>query len=271
MTAPSSIPGPSVTSRVFAILDAFAPGEARLTLSQISRRTGLPIATTHRLAAELVRVGGLERDTRGSYRIGFRLWEIGSLASVRGGLTELAIPFMEDLYEATHENVQLAVRTGLEALFLEKINGRNSIQIVTRVGGRLPLHATGVGKILLAYAPPEIVDAVIERGLERYAPRTIVEPAELRRCLEEIRRTGIGLTRDEMTPGSMSVAAPVYGPPGTVVAALSVVASSRVTDVGRIAPIVQTAARGLSRRVAEAWDRVLPDESAWQALGPDGL
>lgn len=152
MTEVAQDAGRTVTGRVFAILDAFAPGEARLTLTQISRLSGLPIATTHRLTAELVRLGGLEREPGGTYRIGTRMWEIGSLAPVRGGLRELAIQYMEDLYEATHANVQLAVLRGLDALFLEKISGRESIRIVTRVGGRLPLHATGVGKVLLAYA-----------------------------------------------------------------------------------------------------------------------
>ncbi|HEX7474263.1 MAG TPA: helix-turn-helix domain-containing protein, partial [Candidatus Limnocylindrales bacterium] len=121
----AAVRGPTVTSKVFAILGAFVPGEARLNLSQISRRTGLPIATAHRLTSELVRCGGLEREHGGTYRVGVRLWEIGSLAPVRGGLRELAIPFMEDLYEATHGNVQLAALEGFDALFLEKISGRD--------------------------------------------------------------------------------------------------------------------------------------------------
>jgi DNA-binding IclR family transcriptional regulator len=88
--------GPSVASKVFAILEAFSPGEASLSLTRISRRTGLPIATAHRLAMELVRLGGLERDRGNKYRVGVRLWEIGSLAPERGGLRELAKPFLED-------------------------------------------------------------------------------------------------------------------------------------------------------------------------------
>lgn len=247
--------------RLFAILETFSPAEPRLTLSDISRRACLPVATAHRLVNQLVRVGGLERQLDGSYEIGRRLWEIGSLAPVRGGLRELALPFMEDLYEATHANVQLAVREGFEALFVEKISGRESIEILTRVGGRLPLHATGVGKVLLAHAPPEVIDAVIARGLERLTPFTITGGDELRATLEQVRRDGFASTREEMTLGSVSVAAPVYGPKAEVVAALSVVVSARTLDVSRLAPSVRTAARGLSRRVAESWDR----------LGPGGM
>jgi DNA-binding IclR family transcriptional regulator len=247
-----------VVGRAVAVLGSFDPESPALTLSEIGRRSGLPISTAHRLVSELVRLGCLERQLDGSYAIGRLLWEVGSLAPVRGGLRELALPFMEDLYEATHANVQLAVREGYEALFVDKISGRESIEILTRVGGRLPLHATGVGKVLLAHAPADVVDGVIARGLERLTPSTITDGDELRVVLEQVRRDGFASTREEMSPGSVSVAAPVYGPHAEVVAALSVVVSARTLDVSRLAPSVRTAARGLSRRVAESWIRVGP-------------
>lgn len=262
MSGNSGIAGQTVISKVFAILGAFAAGQSRLTLTDLARRSGLPLATVHRLVGELVRWGALERDDDGAYRVGVRLWEIGSLAPIRAGLRELAIPYMEDLYEATHENVQLAVLDGLDALFVEKIRGRDSTPIVTRVGGRLPLHATGVGKVLLAHAPAAVVEGLIARGLEPLTPRTIVDPAELRRNLDEVRRNGFAYTRDEMTIGSVSVGAPVYGPQEVIVAAISIVIASRTTDVARLAPVVRTAARGLSRRLLEAWDGVVPTARA---------
>jgi DNA-binding IclR family transcriptional regulator len=255
-------PGRTVTSKVLAVLDAFARGDAHLTLTELSQATALPTATVHRLAAELVSWGGLERRPDRTYRIGVRLWEIGSLAPQRTGLREIAIPFMEDLYEATHENVQLAVLDGYDALCVEKISGRQSVPIVTRVGGRLPLHATGVGKALLAFASPAFIEEVIDRGLPALTHRTIVQPDELRRCLEEARRAGFAHTRDEMTLGSVSVAAPVFGPHATVVAALSLVVRSHLADIRRLAPPVRTAALGCSRRVTEAWDGILPEVDA---------
>lgn len=255
------MPGPTVTSRIFAILNAFVPGEARLTLTEISRRTGLPLATAHRLVGEIVRCGGLEREEGGTYRVGVRLWEIGSLAPIRGGLRELAMPFMEDLYEATHENIQLAVLTGLEAMILEKISGRDSVRIVTRVGGRLPLHATGVGKVLLAFAPPHVVEAVLGGEIDRYATNTITDPDDLRQDLEEVRARGYSSTSDEMTEGAMSIGAPVYGPERRVVAALSIVVDSRIGDPARLAPPVVTAARGLSRQLTDWWNRIVPNAS----------
>jgi DNA-binding IclR family transcriptional regulator len=254
----STEPGRSVTSKVIAILEAVSAGGGRLTLSQISRRARLPIATVHRLAGELVGWGGLERDAGGAYRIGTRLWEIGSLTPNRTGLRELAMPFMEDLYEVTHENVQLAVLDGFDALVVEKISGRRSVPTVTRVGGRLPLHATGVGKALLAFSPPAQAESFMARGLSPLTPCTIIDPDRLRADLTEARRAGFAQTRDEMTMGAVSVACPVYAQAGTLAAAISLVVRSQTADVHRLAFAVHTASLGLSRRLAEAWDGTSP-------------
>jgi len=236
------VAGRSVTSKVLAILDAFTKGTTELNLTQLSRASGLPLPTVHRLAGELVSWGGLQRDQHGVYRVGERLWEVGSLTPQRASLREIAIPYMGDLYEATHENVQLAVLQDHDALFVEKLSGLHSVPIVTRVGGRLPLHATGVGKVLLAYAPESFVDEVLAAGLPRLTPHTIVDPEELRVVLVEVRRNGYALTREEMTLGSVSVAAPIFGPEGRVVGAMSLVVGADHPDLRRLAMAVRTAA-----------------------------
>lgn len=103
---------PSVVDRVLDLLGAFTAERPRLTLSELSRRAGLPLSTTHRLAGELTRRGALLRDETGAYRVGLWLWEVASLAPHGAELRESAMPFLEDLYEATHQNVQLAVLDG---------------------------------------------------------------------------------------------------------------------------------------------------------------
>jgi DNA-binding IclR family transcriptional regulator len=258
----SSEPGRSVTSKVIAIIEAVSSGGGRLTLSQISRRARLPIATVHRLAGELVGWGGLEKDAGGAYRIGARLWEIGSLTPNRTGLRELAMPFMQDLYEVTHENVQLAVLDGADALVVEKISGRRSVPTITRVGGRLPLHATGVGKVLLAFSPAELAEGLIARGLSSFTPSTITDPDRLRDALAEARRAGFAQTHDEMTWGAVSVGCPIYAPAGQLAAALSLVVRSQGADVHRLAFAVHTASLALSRRLTEAWDGSSPASGA---------
>lgn len=244
---------PSVAGKVMAILDAFATGAARPNLSEICRRAGLPLATGHRLVGELVAGGFLERVPDGTYRIGTRLWRIGSQAPAVTGLRELALPHMEDLYEATHDNVQLAVLRDGRALFVERLRGTRSVPVLTQVGAALPLHATGAGKVLLAFAPEPVRERIIEEGLARHSARTITDPDELRRSLELVRRTGHAVTRDEMTLGAASVAVPVHDAGGAVVAALSLVARTRSADVRRLLPPLTTAARALSRDVAAHW------------------
>ncbi|MEU6020750.1 IclR family transcriptional regulator [Micromonospora sp. NPDC047134] len=245
-------PGRSVTSKVLALLDAFTPAAPALTLTELARRAGLPLPTAHRRAAELVAWGALERGEDGRYRIGLRLWEVGSLAPRGLGLRELALPIMEDLYEVTHENVQLAVRQGLELVFIERIAGRHAVPVLTRVGGRFALHATGVGLVLLAYAPNEVQEQVLAAPLERYTELTITDPRRLRRCLAEVRRAGYAVSDRQVTMDALSVAAPIRTPE-QVVAAISLVVAHDRADPLALAPLVQAAGRTLSRALGASY------------------
>ncbi len=247
-------PGRTVLSKGFAILGALRTAETGLTRPQLARRTGLPMTTVLRLANELRAAGALELDEHGVYRLGGWLWELGTLASSRSTLREIALPYMQDLYEATHENVQLAVLDGSDALCVERIRGTKSVPIISRPGGRLPLHATGVGKVLLAYSPPEFVDEVIHRGLAQMTPYTIVDGDALRRCLAEIRERGYSSTRDEMTAGAVSVGAAIFAADEKLAGAVSLVVATRGADPQALAPAVRAVASGMTRRVAELWD-----------------
>jgi DNA-binding IclR family transcriptional regulator len=238
--------GESVTGRVLGVLAAFTADRPELTLTEISRRAGLPLTTAHRIVGELTAWGALER-VAGRYRIGLRLWEVGALAPRGLGLRESAMPFLEDLYEVTRQNVQLAVLDGTDAVYLERISGRGAVNVITRVGGRLPLHATGVGLVLLAHAPAELQERVLAGPLRRYTPKTRCDPGELRRVLAEVRRTGVAVTDGQIELVALSVAAPVFGQRGEVAAALSVVVPAEGTDPRAYVPAVRAAARAISR------------------------
>jgi DNA-binding IclR family transcriptional regulator len=158
---------------------------------------------------------------------------------------------MSDLYEATRENVHLAVLEGSEVLYVEKLTGRRAMPVLTRRGGRLPLHATAAGKVLLAHAPESLFRETVAAGLRRYTAHTIIAPGHLRRALTEIRRTGIGYAREELTVGSLSVAAAVLDADGAAVGALSVTLRSGRGDLRRLGPAVRTAAISVSRGLQE--------------------
>ena len=243
-------PGRSVTSKVVSLFDAFQLGDVELSLNELARRADLPLSTAYRLVRELVAWGGLEHATGGGYRLGLRLLEVGSRSPRNVGLNEIVVPFMQDLYVATRQNVHLAVLQGHEALYVERVTGLQSIAVKSRRWGRMPLHATGVGKVLLAHASDELVDEVIAAGLQRYTPYTIVAPGHLRRNLAEIRRTGIGIAHEEMTVGRVSVATAVFDAADRAVAALSIVVPT-TADPQRLAPAVRTAALCASRRLRE--------------------
>lgn len=134
----------SAPDRLLAVLAAFDHAHPALCLTDISRRAGLTLTTTHRLVGALTEWGALERDADGVYHVGLRLWEVAALAPRGLALRQVALPYLEDLYEATHENVQLAVRDGAEVVYIEWLSGRSAVGVHIRVGARWPLHATGV-------------------------------------------------------------------------------------------------------------------------------
>jgi len=245
MAGNTGVPGTTVGSRLLAILDCFDVEHRELTLTEIAQRADMPLSTARRLITELVDWGGLERLPEGAYRIGVRLWQVGSLAPQARNLREAALPYMHDLLAATRENVQLAVLDGHEALCIEIITGSGAVPTATHVGGRLPLHTTGVGKVLLAFSPRTLLESVVAGGLRRYTIHSIIEPGRLAATLETVRGSGLAFSREEMTLGAVSVASPVIAS-GRLCGALGI-----VTHIGasldRLAPAVRTAALGVSR------------------------
>lgn len=247
MAGGTSEPGRSVLDRALAVLGSFSDERPEQTLGEIVAATGLAAATAHRLVAELVAWGALERPGHGRYRIGIRLWQIGSLAPLARDLRDAALPFLQDLGAVTGQVVHLVVLDDHQALFLERLPGHAEVPVRSRVGRRMPAHASGPGKVLLAHAPPDLVADVVRRGLRRVASGTITDPNELAAALAEVRRAGYCLSRDEMTDGAASVAAPITGPAGTVVASVSVVVPSDTENLQPLVPAVRLTAAAIGR------------------------
>lgn len=231
------------------ILQAFRPHGGTLTLPMLVARTGLPKPTVHRLAEALIELGLLERQRIG-YRPGLALFELGELVPAKSDLRETALPFMQDLYEATHETVHLGVRDGLDVVYAEKIRGRGGVDVPSRVGGRLPLSSTAVGKALLAHAGPEVIEAVLSRPLRRLTEHSPSDPAKLAEELAKIRATGLAYDLEEAASGVSCIASPILVH-GQAVAALSLTLPVERVRTAGLAPAVRAVSLALSRALAQ--------------------
>lgn len=231
-------PGASVLGRAIGLLRAIGEDDDAVTLAELGRRTGLARSTVHRLVGELLALGMLDRAPGGAVTLGAALWELGELAPLSARLRERALPHLQTLYEATGENVQLAVLAGTEALYVARITGTTSIPTITRMGGRLPLHTTGVGKALLAQQDESWLTEFFRTPLSRETAFSITEESRLRPELQRIRERGYATTRQEMTLGNVSIAATLPPLDGLPSAAIGVVTHIARADEGRIAPLV---------------------------------
>jgi DNA-binding IclR family transcriptional regulator len=241
--------GESVLARGFALLRSFDEEHPELTLSDLAERSGLPRTTAHRMASELVELGVLHQS-RAGYTIGTLLWEIGELSPVSLTLRERALPHLLALYEATGENVHLAILSGFEALYVARLTGNTSIPTLSRMGGRLPLHTTGVGKALLSVMDePSLQDYFIQPR-EKETIHSIVSEDELRRELALARANGYATTRQEMTLGNVSFAAPLPPVDGLPPTAVGVVTHLTRGDSSRLAPLVVRAANDIARALS---------------------
>lgn len=240
--------GVSVPAKVFAVLDCFRQGRPTLTLTEVATLSHLPLSTARRLLLELCAWGGVERLPDGRYRIGMHLWELGSQAPRQRNLRDAASPYMRDLYEAAEENVQLGVLDGLEVLLVEKLYGRRAVPTLTDVGERMPCHATAAGKALLAFSEPAVVQAVVDAGLQRLTPNTLVEPGRLAAALQRVRETGLSFSFEERILGVVAVASPMISRERGLLGAIAIVARIG-TRLDRLAPAVRTAALTISRAI----------------------
>jgi IclR family acetate operon transcriptional repressor len=239
----------AVLDRAVRLLDAFRTA-SELTLGELAERSGLARSTAPRLAGQLVRLGLLERSQRG-WRLGTTLFELGQLVPRQQRLRDVALAYMEDLYEATRETVQLAVLDESEVLYVEIISGHRKVKTPSRRGGRMPAHCTALGKAMLAFS-----DDVGRSWIERHSPlvartaTTLADPRQLAKELQDIRRAGLAYDREESTAGLVCVAAPLLIANGTARAAMSVSmpAGGRITP-SQVAPAVRSSGRALSREL----------------------
>ncbi|HWC21692.1 MAG TPA: IclR family transcriptional regulator [Flexivirga sp.] len=238
-------PGPeTVLGKTMKVLLAFSVESTMLGFAELRARTELPKATLHRLLADLVGARLLER-VDGKYRLSRLVFELGMRASVERTLLEVAMPFLEDLSERTQETVHLGVLEGDEVVYVAKLGGHRQASAPSSIGGRMPLHATAIGKALLAGAGDEVIDRVLAGRLRRCSARTIVNRSVLRGQLQDILERGISFEYEESAPGIVCVAAPIHDQDGRAIAGVSVTGRKGRFQPARHAQAVRSAGAGI--------------------------
>ena len=239
-------PADSGLERAAAILGAFDPAHRELTLAALVTRCGLPRSTTHRTAARMIQLGWLEKPAN-RYRIGNRLFEIASVAPIRLELREAALPFLQDLHQATKFTAQLGVLEGTQVLVVDKITGHRAMPMLSQVGGMIPAYCSALGRAILAYSQPAVIESALAGPLPARTPRTLTSKVAIIRELTAVPERGWATEREEGNIGVSCVAAPIFGPLGEVAAALSVTGPGQLVRADRIGPAVRMAAAAASR------------------------
>jgi IclR family transcriptional regulator, KDG regulon repressor len=224
-------PGQSGKARLSSVansirlLTSFSGEESELGITMLAGRLHLAKSTVHRLAATLTSSGFLEQNSEtGKYRLGVTLFELGALVRRRMEVANESRPKLRELLETTGETVQLGIVDHYSVLYVYEMESPRAIRMAAAVGGRAPLHCTAVGKVLLAFQPPEYVKQVINLGLTAYTPKTLTKRDAVLAMLEEVRLRDHAIDDEESESGLRAIAAPVRNHSGGIVAAVGVAA-----------------------------------------------
>jgi DNA-binding IclR family transcriptional regulator len=253
MAGNSRYAGRTVTNKITAILLTFANGDCH-SLTEIARLAALPASTAHRLASELAAAGILERCDHARYRAGLQLKAIGANAAPFPDIHQRACRVIEDLTTATMATARYGVLEGTEVASMAT-RGPSPPMSECFEAAVLPAHATAMGKALLAFSAPHVVEAVIAGGLERFTPYTLTTANRLRRSLGVTRLTRVAVSRRELDINSSAVAVAVFGPGGGVIAALELELPDPMSDARPLQAPLIVAARAFSRELVmrQAW------------------
>lgn len=239
--------GEPLLDRAFRLLDAFTDEDTQLTLTKLSERTGIPLSSTLRLAQHLCRLGALERQGDATFTMGLRMLEYAALAPRGHGLRSIALPYMEDLHRATRQHVQLAVRENDVGVIVERLSAPGAGKVLYHVGGRVPLHGTGLGLVLLAHSRAEFQQSYLKRELFLEPEHTRLANSQLWAQLQQVRTRGTAYMTRMIPEPATSVAAPIFDRSGACAAAISILGADGTLDTRMLEPAVVAIARAISR------------------------
>ncbi|MBI3974569.1 MAG: IclR family transcriptional regulator [Chloroflexi bacterium] len=235
-----AVHGAQAIRRALAVLRTVAAAPGGVTAALVTQRVDLPRTTAIRLLKALEAEGLVRADTATGYVIGSGVLELAGQYLSRLDVRRVALPALWQLANGTRETVNLAIQDGLQSVCIEQIESPHAIRAVNWIGRRLPVHATAIGKAWLASQPPTVIDDVLARltdaagRLPAFTEHTIVDSAALLQELDQARRRGYAVTREELEPWLNAVAAPIFGHDGTVAATLVVSGPSFRLNARRI-------------------------------------
>ncbi len=245
------------------LIKAFSEDEYEIGISELAKRLGLAKSTVHRLASTLLEEGMLEQNPAdGKYHPGLALFELGAMVRRKMDFTMEARPFLRTLMEKTGETVHLGILDRDSILYIITHESKQALRMGSKVGTRVPVHSTAVGKTLLAFQPEEEIDRIIARGLPASTPNTIVDAKALRRELAAVRARNYAVDDEESEIGLRSIAAPIRIYSGSVVAAISI--------AGPVHRMARKSLLGWSRELVDASDAV-SQRLGWQPSRADPL
>lgn len=244
----------STADRALDVLQLFTEEKPVWSGAEISEQLGVARSTGYRYLSSLVQSGFIAEGD-GGFQLGPRIFQLARVARHRTGLSEVALPVMQELAKKVNETVLLTRRSGSVVVCLERVEASRAIRLSYERGHVLPINAGAAAEALLAWLPPAEVARILDDApLERFTDKTLVDPGVIQERLTQIREKGYALSRGELDPDVLGIAAPIRGHDGSVRAAVSIAAlSSRVPvrEANAMTAAVLEAAAAITERVIE--------------------
>jgi len=245
-------------TRGLSLLEALARAEGGLTLTDVAQRVQLAPSTAHRLLSTLEKMGYVyQAGDLGRWYVGLQAFTVGTSFLANRDFVAQSHPYMRRLMEQSGETANLGILEGTDAVFIDQVQCREMMRTIVKLGSRVPLHASGVGKAIFAAMPDDEIEAILKvKGLPRITGNTITSPETMWAAIRVIRQRGWSFDDEEHALSTRCVAAPIYNEHAEVLGAISLAGpSSRLPDerIKQLGALVAHTAEDLTHRLGGKW------------------
>jgi IclR family transcriptional regulator, KDG regulon repressor len=240
--------------RALVILDLFDEYSPELKISEISERVHLNKSTVHSLLKTLKKHGYIEQEFEsGKYKLGMKLFERGNFVIENLDVRSIAKKYLLDLSRKTGHTLHLVILEGREGIYIDKVEGTSANVLFSRIGRRVPIHSSGVGKVLVAFSDKDDIDKILDGYLfEQRTPRTLTNKEDFLKELKEIRNQGYSIDNEENEPGICCLAFPIRNHTGGVVAGFSISMPTpqlNKEEMDRVIPLMISTSEEISKQM----------------------